>query len=103
MSQFDLFESRRERDKGIDRVLSRDPGFSQQVIDFIQTKLPIGWVGIGEDIRMLSKLKPVHSNAWGGAISAAVKRKILQYTGYHRQMKDRSSHARESKEYRRVR
>ena len=56
----------------------------------------------GEDIRFHCERiigPPKHPNAYGALINTLIKRKIIVPTGEHRQMKDRSSHARSTPVY----
>jgi len=56
----------------------------------------------GEDIRMNVLLwtgPPRHPNAFGALINTLIKRKIIVPTGEHRQMKDKTSHARSTPVY----
>lgn len=63
-----------------------------------------GWVGTGEDLRKkLTRLRrPGHPNAWGALIMQAVRKGLLIPTGRYLPMKDKSSHARKTPEYRRA-
>ena len=91
------------RDDALDKVLRRDWIWRAQIIAFIED-LPMGWVGTGEDIRHAALEagipRPPHHNAWGAAIMHAVKNKHwLRWTGRVLSMKDKSSHARLTREY----
>jgi hypothetical protein len=95
------------RDAGLDRVSGNNLRWSEELLFFIEECLPVGWVGTGEDIRMLALdvglYHPNHSNAWGAAIMTAVRhRKLLEKTGRLIPMRVRSSHARQTPEYKRV-
>jgi len=68
-------------------------------------QLPPGWVGIGEDIKpyIIPKIGEPHKpNAWGAVWMHAARLKYIEYTGIHLQMKKPGSHARESKQWRRL-
>jgi len=59
----------------------------------------------GEDIRFHCEKNvgaPHHPNAFGALINILIKRKVIVPTGEHRQMKDRSSHARSTPVYKSV-
>ena len=105
------------RDAALDAVLRRDWIWRAQVVAFIEA-LPQGWVGTGEDIRLASHSAnasqeaeqhaaidsgipaPKHPNAWGAVIMYAVKnRKWLMWTGKVVPMRDKSSHARITRQY----
>lgn len=91
------------RDAALDAVLRRDWIWRAQILSFIED-LPQGWAGTGEDIRhaaIEAGLSHPHSpNAWGAAIMYAVKHKRwLQWTGRVKPMRDKSSHARITREY----
>lgn len=99
----DMLEGQKARDEALESVLRRDWIWRAQIIDFIE-KLPQGWVGTGEDVRHAAKEagipNPPHHNAWGAAIMHAVKnKKWLMPTGKFLPMKDKSSHARMTREY----
>jgi hypothetical protein len=103
--QFDGDQSRSERDIGIARVLSANSTWADDIGAWI-SNLPHGWKGTGEDIRRIwlrnGGLKPKHHNAWGGVISSAVRRGVLQKTGKRQNMKWTPSHSRTTDEYLRV-
>lgn len=91
------------RDTALDAVLNKDWIWRSQIISFIED-LPQGWVGTGEDIRHAALdaglSRPSSPNAWGAAIMYAVKNKRwLMWTGRVRPMRDKSSHARITREY----
>lgn len=95
---------RQARDDALDAVLNKNAIWRTHVLDFIENRLPQGWVGTGEDIRRLAVEdglpNPGHPNAWGAVIMYAVKnKKWLQWTGKARPMTQRSSHARLTREY----
>jgi hypothetical protein len=102
MTQRDLFESRKQRDKALHRVHSHGGSFSSQVILWIKTNVKRGAEVTGEDIRVQATrdgLIPHHPNAWGAAINQAVRTKLLKDTGKRMQMQDISSHARKTTLY----
>lgn len=101
--QEDLFGGRLDRDMGIDKVLNRNPDWEQRGMDFI-IKLPRGWTGTGQKIRILATPvigEPTHPNAWGALISRAKRLGILVPTGKQEQAKIRASHGRKNDIYRR--
>ncbi len=89
------------RDAGMALVASHNPDWSEMVLAKI-TALPIGWTGIGEDIRLMIDTKPTHHNAWGAVINMAVRRGLLVDTEATRKMATKKSHARKSPVYERV-
>lgn len=91
------------RDAALDAVLRRDWIWRAQVVAFIEA-LPQGWVGTGEDIRHAATdagiPAPKHPNAWGAVVMYAVRnRRWLMWTGKVVPMRDRSSHARITRQY----
>ena len=97
--------SRDARDKGIDQVMTGEERFATRVTGIVK-RLPFGWEGIGEDIRLLyaeaGYPPPHHPNCWGGVINSCVRAGMLKLTGDWRHMAIRRSHRRMSPEYRRV-
>ena len=100
---FDYAKSVKARNAALASVLNgHNPKWAELVLAFIEG-LPKGWRGIGEDIRRLwHGPQPDHVNAWGAVIRVAVAQGLLEETGEHRPMTAESSHARESKRYRRT-
>jgi hypothetical protein len=95
--------SEQERDAALDKVLRRDWIWRAQITAFIEG-LPQGWVGTGEDVRLAATEAgipaPHHPNAWGAAIMYAVKNKRwLMWTGKVVPMRQKSSHARLTRQY----
>lgn len=64
-------------------------------------KLPEGWTGTGEDIRLLCP-PAHHPNAWGAMIGHAVRKKLIKHTGQYCRSKALSSHAAEIRIYKRT-
>lgn len=94
------------RDSGMDRVVDHNADWSDQVLDYIEWLVPIGWRGTGEDIRHLALdagiSLPLHSNAWGAVVMLALRRRrLLMKTGRFVPMRDPRSHARMTCEYER--
>ena len=68
-------------------------------------QLPPGWIGIGEDIQqiIIPKIGEPHKpNAWGAVWMHAARLEYIEYTGVHLNMRKPGSHARESKQWRRL-
>ena len=100
--QFDLFGSKSARDEGMDLVGGNAGTFMLDGLHAI-ADLPSGALVTGEDIRQrLTELgiAPHHHNAWGTLIMWAVKRQLLHPTGRYLHMRDITSHARRTPEYR---
>lgn len=105
----DLFEGRRLRDKGIEKVTNHAASnferCSSSARYFVKHVAPETFTG--EDIRFyceqcLGKTIMHHPNAWGALINSLVKANLIYKTGQHRQMTDKISHARETPVYRRM-
>lgn len=95
------------RDEALERVTQNNSDWVQEALAFVETKIPYGWVGTGEDIRfLLNKAgfkRPHHHNAYGCMIMHAVRtRKLIKKTGKYRAMIDLSSHGRSTAEYRKI-
>ena len=74
--QGDLFEGRRLRDKGIERVGLNGPEFTGAVTRAIRDSYWQGQEVTAEDVRFRCRelgVIPHHSNAWGGATMKQVK------------------------------
>ena len=101
----DLDGSRAGRDDGIARVMASNPDWFERAMAFVMS-LPPGWIGISETIRFLAQDTdvglPKHQNAWGSLAHHAKVRGYLAPTGRWLPMKDVSSHARRTPEYRRT-
>lgn len=96
--QFDLFHGQRAKEEALNKA---DPDWMAMVLFRIHC-LPKDWVGTGEDIRRVcADFKPRHPNAWGAAVSHAIKRKLILPTGRWKKMTSATSHARMTPEYRR--
>lgn len=101
---FDLAAARALRDEGINRAkasnqkwfndglaLLMDPAFQSLFTDFT-----------GEDLRQEIQVMvgiPLHPNAMGSLIMAAVKKEIIAKTGEYRPMKLKASHGRATPVY----
>lgn len=95
------------RDEALEKVTQNNSDFVTEALDFIEMKVPYGWIGTGEDIRfLLDKAgfkRPKHHNSYGALVMIAVRyRKMLKKTGKYRPMKSASSHARSTAEYKKV-
>ena len=92
------------RDIGISDVLETNAAWRDDAWAGVR-RLPLGWTGTGEDIRLLLEAEgivPDHHNAWGGLINGCVREGMLEWTGALAQMATQRSHARATKVYRRV-
>ena len=101
--QGDLFEGRRRRDEGHDKLTLHGPEFTAAVAGIVRRCSHHGQKVTGEGVRLLCEhfgLHPHHHNAWGGATMKAVRDGLLVPTGEYEQMRDPRSHARETKVYR---
>jgi hypothetical protein len=103
IEQGDLFSGEALRDAGIQLVSANNEDWMLmarlEARRFVMDKLG-GF--IGEDIRFHVREKigePKHPNAWGALGKALLESKIIQPTGRHTAMKDRSSHARQTPVY----
>ena len=99
-SQLTLFheaESKRRRDEGMTQATSRSSEWQERAM-WVIWKLPIGWTGIGEDIRKLvlesGAGPPHHHNCWGGLIMYAIRCKVIEKTGAMKSARIVTSHAR---------
>lgn len=102
--QFDLFGGRLDRDAGLASIARNNEEWRRGAFLVIH-KLPRGWIGLTEDIRVLIEPlygRPNHDNAYGELIREAVERGLLVWTGRLRQCRRRDSRARQTKEYRRT-
>ena len=101
--QLDLFSSRAARDIALSTVAEHSGTFIDEALAIIQ-KLPDTWTGTGEDVRHICQAQgvtPHHPNANGALINTAVKRGLLIPTDRFVQMREKSSHARVTRVYRR--
>lgn len=93
------------RDAALTQVESHNETWLESALGVI-AGMPSGHICTGEQIRhTVSEWKtgkPGHHNAWGALIMQAVKRGLLVPTGRYVKMKDKSSHARKTPEYRRT-
>ena len=77
--EFNSKKAKAARDEGMERVQAHNMAFRDAIAAFIDTKLPRGWTGIGEDIRRLwTGIQPHHPNCWGAICNAALKRGTLE-------------------------
>jgi len=84
------------RDAGIEQALEDQEIFSACVCDHVIRNMK-GMHVSGEDIRLSVEDKcpsPRSPHAWGGVISAMVKRGVLQHTGLIKKLTDPRGHAR---------
>jgi len=92
------------KEKGLKLVRENNENWMDDCVDFTTRWFIINGPSdfTGEDIRNGCEYyvgQPKHPNAWGALINTLIKRKIIVPTGEHRQMKDRSSHARSTPVY----
>ena len=95
------------RDAGIGRVLSPNRLWLDQGIKEAAQRIPIGWRGTGEDIRLVVEPyigEPTHHNAWGGFVRAVTSHTaaLFEPTGDFAQSKRTARHANVVPEYMRV-
>jgi hypothetical protein len=104
-SLFDLIEARAARDTGMAQV-SRTPTAATWKEDFIERirSLPIGYAGTAEELRLKLEmpLPPGSPNLIGATINAAVRERLLTWTGRMRSPTNKKSHARRTQEWRRT-
>lgn len=103
--QGDLFGGRADRDEALARVAINSGGWFVAAMQIVM-RLPAGWTGTGEDLRV-HHVQPVigephKPEAWGSLVSQAKRQGWLACTGERRAMKVRKSHARMTDVYRRV-
>lgn len=102
--EFDIERAKEKRDEGMDRVSGNNSTFTQQVIAIIRA-LPIGWEGMGEDIRIKATESGVEApkspNAWGAATNAAARAGLIEKTGKYLKPKAVKSHVSAKAQWRR--
>ena len=100
-----LFENGAQlRDLGIDQVSAHNESWMEQCLKWAAHHIPNCKREdfTGEDIRFWIQDyvgEPGHPNAFGALINTLIKRKVIVPTGEHRQMKDKTSHARSTPVY----
>ena len=96
LTMFDEEESKRRRDDGIALVADNGAGWQDRAM-YVIWHLPIGWTGIGEDIRKLVLESgigpPHHPNCWGSLIMHATRCNVIKRTGEMRNAKSVKSNA----------
>lgn len=95
---------RAARNAGIKRVENNSYDWMPLAMAIVE-QLPSGWIGTGEDIKLLVTAKigpPHHFNVVGSIIMQAVRRGYLRKTGLWLQAKGTASHSRNIQEYRRT-
>lgn len=109
-NQLDLFDvstAKQLKDEGQRKVIAhKNEEWARQVFDMIKRDLPIGWLGIAEDIRGIfimyyPEYTPTHSNAWGSVIKKAVNAGFLKETGKWRRSRSVKSRCARYPEYER--
>lgn len=102
---FDLFSSRAARDAAFTKVTKKAGSAWVEKATTAIRRLPPGWSGTGEDVRICIARAgvepPHHPNAWGALINSARRRGFLKATGRYTQMKAVRSHARKTEIYER--
>lgn len=104
MDQFDLFAGKAAKADGIASVKDHNVTWIDQGLAVIGA-LPVGWVGIGEDLRriVVTRIgKPNHPNAWGALVNTSLKRGWFTPTGHWLSPADVKSHSRPTRQYRKV-
>ena len=96
LTLFDEAESQRRRDEGIDLVGEKSSGWHDRAM-WVIWGLPLGWKGIGEDIRKLvlesGAGPPHHPNCWGSLIMYATRCNVIKRTGEMKNARSVKSHA----------
>lgn len=91
---FDYAESVNRREAGLAQV-EQQPW--QMIALNVIRSIPIGWQGIGEDIRELVMKRgvglPHHPNCWGALLAQAQRMRLLVRTGGMRNARGKKSHA----------
>jgi len=92
-----------ERDKGLQQVWRE--AWQRAALERV-VRLPPGWEGTGEDIRLhvlgTGLVLPHDPHAWGALINNCQIKGVLEKTGERRKMKTKTSHARSTDVLRRV-
>ncbi len=97
-------DAEKRRDEALDRVAGNNPGYVEMAIAVIR-QLPVGWTGIGEDIRTIAEKRlglPSHHNVWGAIVRMAAKDGLIVKNGQRKNMTGTRSNARESAVWERV-
>ena len=101
--QGDLFTGEELRDVGIAVVsANNDSWMIEAQLEARRFVMTQHGSFIGEDIRFHVRSKigePKHPNAWGALGKRLLDNRVIQPTGGHRAMKDRTSHARQTPIY----
>jgi hypothetical protein len=92
-SLLDAHESIMRRDKGMADVLYNEISFARQLYAFV-FNLPIGWIGLTEDIRDGWRGIQPHPNAWGSCWHWLMKWGLLRHLDDEVHMRAKRSHAR---------
>lgn len=103
---FDYAEAVKRRDDALVRVLTNESEDWHHTALMAIRRLPVGWKGIGEDIRKhvqdCGVSAPHHHNCWGALIMAAHRLGLIKRTDGWRNMRTKKSHARSSPELERI-
>src|SRR5262245_15948112 len=101
--QADLFTGEQLRDVGIAIVTGNNEIWMREAqLEARRFVMRQQGTFIGEDIRfhVVGKIgHPKHPNAWGALGKLLLSTRVIQPTGGHRAMKDRTSHARQTPVY----
>lgn len=103
----DLFDDdagHKARDVGTKKVLSNNKEWVAKGLVAFKA-LPSGWVGTGETVRFVLRPvigSPTNQNAWGALILNIVRKGLVEPTGNLVHLKSTKSHARLTREYRKV-
>ena len=101
----DLFAALEAKQRAMESMAITEGAWLDHALEAVQ-KLPAGWEGTGEDIRLflydLGVALPLKQNAWGLLARNAVKRKLIAETGEWRPMRTLASHGRRTPVYHRM-
>jgi hypothetical protein len=100
----DLFTALEAKQAAFDHMETTERPWFDHAIEAV-AKLPFGWEGTGEDVRLflyeLGVALPLKQQAWGALMHHAAKRNLVHETGEWRPMRLKESHARRTPVYRR--
>ena len=97
MTQLDLLEAIKARDKALEKVAARANEWFDGALAILPQIRNDSPFATGEDVRLWLEErmgKPHHHNAQGALIRVAIQKKILRPTGKFIQMRTKKSHAR---------
>lgn len=99
--QGDLFTSRKLRDEGVASITATNEAFVDDVLAVIKS-FDHGRRFTCNDVRRLVTRSPRHWNAWGAAMNAARRAKLMVKTGVYVQSDRPEAHAHALPEYMRT-